>query len=474
MIPNINSSKGKPLYEQIYEFYRHAILNNLLKHNHRLPSHRVLAKELGVGNNTVIRAYEQLVLEGYVKNEKRLGLFVAEIERRLPFRKSVANVLTPQNKAVPQRKKEFAPSQYMVDEDNFPLKQWRTCSNRALDSMNFQYEEHARNDGLKEQLIKYLLEHRGVRASQERLIVGSGATSLLFWLAFVLKRKYSRMAVENPGYMRVASIFSELTFNVIPVPVQRDGIDIKQLMKIKVDAVHVTPSHQYPTGAIMPVNNRVRILNWAARNNVYIIEDDFDCEFRHKTTLMPSLQALDQRNRVIYLGSFSNSLMPSLRVGYLVLPEAFEVPYQSLIYLTNTVPYLTRRTLALFMEEGFWERHLKKMRLLYQKKHMLCIKTLSGLPKKLFNFHPTPCGLNILLSIRSELTETELIQRALHNGIIVTGTRQFYHGKKIQMPYPEVLLEFGGIPEEKIEIVIQKLFNAWFQGPLGSTVKAGL
>ena len=463
MIPVINRNDERPLYEQIYEFYKDAILGNRLKHGRRLPSHRVLAKELRIGNNTVIRAYEQLVLEGYVKNEKRLGFFIAEIERRLPFRKSDVTTSMAPNIARQKRRKEFAPSHYMVDEDNFPMKQWRKCSNRALDSMSFQYEEHADNDGLKEQLIKYLFDYRGVRAAKERLIIGSGATSLLFWLAFVLKRKYSRIAVEDPGYIRVASIFSELTFKVVPVPIERDGIAVKKLMQSKAEIVHLTPSHQYPTGAIMPVNKRVQILNWAARNNVYIIEDDFDCEFRHKATLMPSLQALDQRDRVIYLGSFSNSLMPSLRVGYLVLPPGFQVPYQSFAFLTNTVPYLIRRTLALFMEEGFLERHLKKMRLLYQRKHNLCMDALSRLPKKLIEIHPSPSGLSILLSIRSHLSEAELIKRAFDSGIIVAGAQQFYHDKKIQGSRPQVLLEFGGIPESKIEVVIQKLFSAWLQ-----------
>jgi GntR family transcriptional regulator / MocR family aminotransferase len=463
MIPVINKKAERPLYEQIYEYYKGAILSNRLSHSCKLPSHRVLAKDLGIGNNTVIRAYEQLVLEGYVRNEKRVGLFVAEIERRLPFKKPVVSPSMAQKIPGPKRQKGFAPSHYMVDEDNFPMRQWRKCSNRALDSMSFQYEEHASNDGLKEELIKYLFEHRGVRASKESLIIGSGATSLLFWFAFVLKQKYSRIVVEDPGYRRVASIFSELTFEVIPVPVERDGISVKQLVKKRAEVVHLTPSHQYPTGAIMPVKKRVEILNWAARNNVYIIEDDFDCEFRHKTTLMPSLQALDQRDRVIYLGSFSNSLMPSLRVGYLVLPPGFQVPYQSFAFLTNTVPYLIRRTLALFMEEGFLERHLKKMRLLYQRKHNLCMGALSRLPQKLLEINPSPSGLNILLSIRSRLTEAELIKRAFDNGVIVAGASQFYHDKKMQGIHPQVLLEFGGIPEGKIEMVIQKLFNAWLR-----------
>jgi GntR family transcriptional regulator/MocR family aminotransferase len=463
MIPTILNN-GKPLYEQVYEFYKESILLKRMKFNQRLPSYRQLAKELGVSNNTVLRAYEQLILEGYVRNEDRKGLFVTKIDTTEWAVKSSMKSENDVGGGTPAKKgkRRFSPSVHMVDEEHFPLAHWRKCGNRALDSMSFQYEEYEGEDSLKIQLCDYLYHYRGVHATPDRLIIGSGASVLLFWLAFVLKNTCSRVVVEEPGYGRPKMVFSELGYNVLPVRVRELGVDVSELLKKKADLVYLTPSHQYPTGTAIPVSHRIQILNWARKNNVYIIEDDFDCEFRYKTKLMPSLQGLDQNNRVIYMGSFSNSLMPSLRVAYLVLPEHFSVPYQHLVFLTNTVPYFVRKTLAIFMEEGFWERHLKKMRNLYKRKYDLCIRALSQIPRSLVHFNRTPSGLNILLRIHTKLSEEELIKRAYDKGIIVTQVSAFYSEKKNRPVEPEVLFEFGSLPEDEIEKLIANLFRTWF------------
>lgn len=463
MIPIIHPS-DKLLYEQIYDFYKEAILHERLKYNQRLPSYRVLAKELGVGNNTVLKAYEQLILEGYVKNERRKGLYVTKIDHRdwqiNPVLKKVlpVSVRTSPKKARPG----FNTFAHLVDERNFPIRQWRKCSNWALDRVSFQYQEHEADDPLKDQLIKYLFNYRGVQATPERLLIGSGASVLIFWLAFMLRNTCSKIVVEEPGYPRTRSIFSQFGYELKPVPVNHDGIDLQKLMKEKADLIYLTPSHQYPTGAAIPVGHRLQILSWAKKNNAYIIEDDFDCEFRYKTRLMPSLQGLDQSNRVIYVGTFSSALMPSLRVAYLVLPENFSADYQSYTYLMNTVPYFTRKTLAHFMEKGFWERHLKKMRILYKKKYENCIGALKKIPKGLIHYNDAPSGLNILLRINTKLSESDLVSRALNYGIQLTPAGEFYSVKSNRPSSPEILFEFGSIPEDEIEKVVEQLFIAWF------------
>jgi GntR family transcriptional regulator/MocR family aminotransferase len=464
MIPTIHQT-DKLLYEQIYEFYRDAILQRRLKHNQRLPSYRVLAKELGVGNNTVLKAYEQLILEGYVKNEIRKGLYVTKVNSRDWQIDPVVKKAAPggTKTAVKKEKLGFNTSAHLVDERNFPIKHWRKCGNWALDSISFQYQEHEHDDPLKDQLIKYLFNYRGVQATPERLLIGSGASALVFWLAFMLRKTCSKIVVEEPGYVRTRSLFSEFGYNVRPVCVNNDGIDLQDLAKEKADLVYLTPSHQYPTGAAIPVSHRIQILGWAKKNNAYIIEDDFDCEFRYKTRLMPSLQGLDQADRVIYVGTFSSALMPSLRVAYLVLPENFPVVYRPYSYLTNTVPYFTRKTLAHFMEQGFWERHLKKMRNIYKKKYDTCIAALKKIPKDLIHFNDTPSGLNILLRINTELSEGEIIKCALDNGVLVTPASEFYCVKGNLPRQPEVLFEFGSLPENEIEKVVEKLCMAWFR-----------
>jgi GntR family transcriptional regulator / MocR family aminotransferase len=462
MIPTIQRNKT-PLYGQIYEFYKDAILQRRIKYNQRLPSYRTLAKELGIGNNTVLKAYEQLILEGYVKNEKRKGLYVTLIDKNDWQVNPVLKKAKQSTSAKPKKTKvDFNTAVQLVDETNFPIRQWRKCSNWALDNISFRYEEHEQNDPLKEQLVKYLFTYRGVNATPERLLIGSGASVLVFWLALVLRKSCSKIVIEDPGYPRVRFAFSEFGYNVQPVRVGHDGIDLQLLLKQKADLLYLTPSHQYPTGTAIPVSHRLQILNWAKKNKAWIIEDDFDCEFRYKTKLMPSLQGLDKADRVIYLGTFSSALMPSLRVAYLVLPEKFPVAYEPYRYLTNTVPYFIRKTLAHFMENGFWERHLKKMRNIYRKKYEACIRALRKIPAKHIQFNNTPSGLNILLRIKPSLTQGEIVRRALDSGILITPVREFYAEKSNLPQHSEVLFEFGSLPEEDIEKVVKTLYMAWF------------
>jgi GntR family transcriptional regulator/MocR family aminotransferase len=330
-----------------------------------------------------------------------------------------------------------------------------------LDNIRFQYEEREEEDPLKAPLIKYLYHSRGVTATPEQLIIGSGANALFFWLAFILRKTHSKILFEEPGYARARSLFLEFGYDVKPIPVGTNGIDLKRLQNEKADLLFLTPSHQYPTGAIIPVDNRVKILNWAKKRGAYIIEDDFDCEFRYKTKLVPSLQALDRFNRVIYSGSFSSSIMPSLRVAYLVLPQNFRVHYESFAHL-NAVPYIIRKTLAHFMESGFWERHLKRMNKIYEQKYDACVEALKKIPKNQISFYDTSSGLNILLRVNTKLSEKDLIRQALENGVVITPVSQFYHHKANQHKQPELLFEFGSIPENQIEDVVRKLYAAWF------------
>jgi GntR family transcriptional regulator/MocR family aminotransferase len=462
MIPTIHQ-KDKLLYEQIYEFYKEAILNRRLAHRHKLPSHRTLAKELGVGINTVLKAYEQLAIEGYVTNEHRKGLFVTMIDNKDWKIHDITKRTATKKTAAKTIKADFKTSMQLVDENHFPVKEWRKCSNWALDKVSFQYQEYEGIDPLKQPLMDYLLNYRGVHSTAERLLIGSGTSVMIFWLAFILRKSCSKIIVEEPCYPRSRAPFLEFGYDVKPVAVDHEGIDLRTLNKEKADLLYLTPSHQYPTGAAIPVTHRLQILNWAKKNKAYIIEDDFDCEFRYKTKLMPSLQGLDKSDRVIYAGTFSSALMPSLRVAYLVLPENFPVDYRAYRYLTTTVPYFTRKTLAWFMEDGYWERHLKKMRIIYKKKYETCIEALRKLPAGRIHFNNTPSGLNILLRINTRLSEREIINRARDKGILVTAAGEFYLNHENRPKQPQVLFEFGSIPQDQIEKVVATLAAAWFR-----------
>jgi GntR family transcriptional regulator / MocR family aminotransferase len=461
MIPVIHG-RNKPRYLQVYDFYREAIINQRLTPGDKLPSYRWLAKQLGLANNTIIQAYDQLVSEGYVRNEQRRGLYVNPIAIK-DWQVHHMRAPRPEIKEVKKKKLAFSASVHLVDQRDFPVKHWRKCSNWALDNISFQYQEYESEEPLKEQLLQYLYKYRGVKASQAQIVIGSGASSLMFWLAFVLHQHHPRMLFENPGYTRVRNLFSEFGYKIKSIPVKEDGIDVGVLRKEKADLLYLTPSHQYPTGAAIPVSRRLEILDWAKRNDAFVIEDDFDCEFRYKTKLMPSLQALDGSNNVIYVGTFSSALMPSLRVAYLLLPHALLQQVSAFKYLTNTVPYFTRKTLSLFMENGYWESHLRKMNKIYRLKYEACIYALKALPPKKIKFNNTPSGLNIFLKLHTTVSEAEIVRRAAAQDILVTPASQFYNQKESKQKHVEILFEFGSIPAGEIAAVITKLYKAWFR-----------
>lgn len=462
MIPTIHRN-DRPRYLQVYDFYKDAILNQRLVPDEKLPSYRWLAKQLGLANNTIIQAYEQLVAEGYVRNEQRRGLYVNKIEIKEWQLHNLAAPPSPRHEVKKKKKVKFSASVHLVDQRNFPLKQWRKCSNWALDNISFQYQEYEHDEPLKKQLLQYLYKYRGVKASPEQLIIGSGASSCMFWLAFILRNSCSKLLIEDPGYPRVREVFNEFRYTIKSVPVRKEGIDIRLLKKEKADLLYLTPSHQYPTGAAMPVSHRLQVLDWAKRNKAYVIEDDFDCEFRYKTKLMPSLQALDGSGNVIYVGTFSSVLMPSLRVAYMILPVTLSPATLPFKYLMNTVSYFTRKTLSLFMENGFWESHLRKMSKVYRLKYEACVTALGQLPSNRITFNNTPSGLNIYLKIHSKTSEADLVSRAAEQDILVTPASQFYHLKENLPKHTEILFEFGSIPTEEIEKVITKLYRTWFK-----------
>ncbi|MGC3944351.1 MAG: PLP-dependent aminotransferase family protein [Chryseolinea sp.] len=458
MIPPIRQGNG-PRYRQIYEYYKSAILEQRLTSGTKLPSYRWLARQIGVSNNTVLQAYDQLIAEGYLKNEPRKGLYINKIEiKKWQWPRPVS---LPKTES-PRRRMSFSASVHLVDQINFPIRQWRRCSNLALDNISYQYEEHERNDPLKEELLKYLYKYRGVTAVHDQLIVGSGTSSLLFWLAFVLRKRCSKLLFEEPGYTRVRKLFEEFDYNITSISVGPLGVDVEALKKQRADLLYLTPSHQYPTGVALPVSHRLQVLDWAKRTSAFIIEDDFDCEFRYKTKLMPSLQALDASGNVIYVGTFSSALMPSLRVAYMVLPLSLIDLTMPFRYLTNTVPFVTRKTLALFMEGGYWESNLRRMNKIYRVKYEACIQALRKLPSDKIRFNNNPSGLNIFLTLHTSTSEAEIVRRATDQGIPITPASQFYSGRSKRRKSPEILFEFGSIPGAEIQSIINKLYDAWF------------
>jgi GntR family transcriptional regulator/MocR family aminotransferase len=456
MIPILNHTSKKPLFEQIYLFYKNEILSKNSKAGTRMPSLRKLAQDLGVSNNTIIRAYEQLLNEGYLTNRPRKGLYVEKLDK--------ININEEQQ---PKKSKEskfqkvkYNLSHTQVDRSNFPLKEWRKMSQQSLDHFHneiYNYEEAA---GLKEELTKYLYTSRGVRTTPEQIIICSGTNMVTAFLSMLFRQSHKQLIFEEPGYKEVRSVFEKNGFRILPIHVTKRGIDLNKLPNTKSNLLYVIPSHQYPTGVVMPVQQRLKLNRWAEKTDSYIIEDDYDSEFRYRGKPIPSLQAIDRSDRVIYAGTFSKVLMPTFRVAYLVLPKNLSWKSESMNYMAWSVSYTLQKTLALFMQQGYWERHIRRMRKIYKKKYYHTERLLKKIMGDHITFNVSHAGIYFVLQVHSNLSTTVLAEKAASAGIRILSTEGCYLsiGKKPK----SFFFGFGDLSEVEIENVIRLLKKTWF------------
>lgn len=377
LIFNINRTSKNPMYHQVYQYIRAQILSGKLEKGTKLPSIRQLANQLEVSRNTAQVAYEQLQSEGYIRSEEKKVFFVEAIisDETLnfePIRKQHHETNQASMKTI-----DFKIG--TVDQENFPLKKWRMITNKIIkDSSMFSYGEKQGDIKLRKALADYLFQSRGVTTSADQIIIGSSTQHLLLLLSLMLKQDYHYLAVEDPGYNVARELFVLQSFIIDPIPVKERGIQVDFLFKSPSRLLYVSPTYHFPYGVTIPVNERLRLIEWAKKVEGYIIEDDYDSEFRYIHQPIPSLQSLDSNDRVVYLGTFSKALLPSIRVSYMVLPRRLINEYKKILpLLEQTSSSIHQRTLATFMNEGYWYSHLRKMKALYKRKMNLLNKELS-------------------------------------------------------------------------------------------------
>ncbi|MDQ0225820.1 MocR-like pyridoxine biosynthesis transcription factor PdxR [Metabacillus niabensis] len=460
LTPYLNRKDNTPLYIQLANYIKQEIVCGRIKPGERLPSKRKLSSYLGLSLNTIQTAYEQLNAEGYIESKPRKGIFVTAFENEL----SSEEIAPKQWEQVDNREEtiNFDFNSGNVDIDHFPYSLWRKITIQSLYEDQGELFQLGNPQGelpLREEIAKHLYASRGVRCQADQIIIGAG-TQMLIALLVMLIGKDNLYGIENPGFHRIKAVMHNLGAKTVPIPLERDGIEINQLIDSEAKVVYVTPSHQFPNGMIMPISRRLELLKWAEMNNGFIIEDDYDGEYRYKGQPIPSLQGLDTKGRVIYLGTFSKSLIPSIRISYIVLPPSFIHPYQeSFTIYKQTASRLHQETLYRFMKEGYFQSHLNKMRTLYRKKHgvlMLSIKRYFGNKVKVIGENS---GLHIVLEVKNRMSEEELIKKALKAGVKVYPLSIYYDG--VIDSSPQVLLGFGGLREAEIDTGISLLKDAW-------------
>lgn len=458
---HLNRTSSTPLYEQLYDYIKKEIIEGRLKYGSKLPSKRKLSEFLKVSQNTVENAYEQLVAEGYIEGLPRKGYFVLAYED-LEYVQTKTNFETEETTVKKDIKYDFHPSR--IDTENFPFSQWRKYARDTIDYAHRSLLLHGDKQGeleLRKQIAHYLYHARGVKCSAEQIIIGAGSDILLQQL-ILLFDKNTMYGIENPGYHVILHILESYQNKVQPLEVDDDGVKIESVEKANTDVVYVTPSHHFPYGSVLSVNRRIKLLKWAAdKENRYIIEDDYDSEFRYSGKSIPSLQSMDYSEKVIYLGSFSKSLIPSLRISYMVLPKPLLQKYKEkeLSYYHCSVSRMDQHILSQFMKEGDFEKHLNRMRKIYRRK---LEKTLNVLKpyKDIVDVIGEHSGLHIVLTVKSGMKEKELVELALKSGIKIHPLSSYLLEKKADSA-PKIIFGFAGIPEDELEFAIELLLEGW-------------
>ncbi|MFT4402108.1 PLP-dependent aminotransferase family protein [Bacillus sp. SW14] len=445
-----------PKYKQIYEQFKALIEHGNIKVNEQLPSIRELANSLQVSRNTTLMAYDLLLAEGYIRGESRKGYFANEVGPLL--RQENAEVRADKTETSQPVLIDFRAG--AVDQKHFPLKTWRKLYNQVLSlEKSYLYSEPFGEMNLREQIATYLLESRGVKTDANSIIIGSGTQQMLIYLCHILKEEFHEIIVENPGYEGAREAFQFHGIHLETLPVYESGADFSQLNTLKEKLIYVTPSHHSPYGVSMTIQHRQKLINWANNREGYIIEDDYDSEFRYTQQPFPALASI-QSERVIYLGNFSKSFLPGIRISYMVLPQPILHKYKKrFLHFENTASLLNQLTMSEFMKAGEWTRHIKRMRIVYRRKMQHLISNI----KQEFGDHVTiigeQSGLYILVRVHLHCSEEKLIQRALQYGVKVYPTSIYFVNTIPDKPI--IKLGFARLDFDEITSGSQLLKSAW-------------
>lgn len=468
MITVCFEKRGKSgLCEFLYDSIKSQILDGTLKANEKLPSKRNLSSNLGVSVITVQNAYSQLASEGYIFSIEKKGFFVTDL-----------NISESEKEAL--SKKDFFPDDYENQEkdekekkyfadfssnstayEKFPFNLWSKVSRKVLNSERESLLERVEVKGvfeLRKALSKYLKEFRNMKVSPNQIIIGSGTESLYTMVVQFLGRKM-RYAVENPGYKKVSKVFQLNKADVFPVLIDSNGIDSASLEKIGANVVHISPSHHFPTGIVMPVKRRQELLSWAQKENHYIIEDDYDSEFRFIGKPLNTLQSEDKNGSVIYINTFSKTLSPSFRISFMVLPEkllhTFEEKFN---FFTSGVSSFEQFTLASFINEGFFAKHIIRMKNYYKNLRNLLIENLEK--SSIFNrikIQEQESGLHFLMQIDSKKNVEKISDELKEKGVNIPLLKDYYYNDAPSEKNSVFVVNYSGIKKEDISKIVKIL-----------------
>jgi GntR family transcriptional regulator/MocR family aminotransferase len=456
---------GKYIYQQIYKEIKESILEGKLQSHEKLPSKRILANQLNVSVNSVSNAYEQLLAEGYIYSMERKGYYVENITQFISKDDLMKNKLPNDLKEEVIIKKDWLSLSHMTsDISSFPFKEWMKYQEKAVENHKIELAEISHPQGpyiVRKTISRLIALSRGIICEPEQIVIGAGTQSLIRNLMGMQKNE-TVVAIEDPGYSRFHTMLKTMGFDVQPIQLDEDGINIHQIQESRARFVFVTPSHQFPTGKIMSISRRIELLNWSVKlDDRYIIEDDYDSEFKYKTDNIPSLQSLDRNQRVIYTGTFSKTMLSGFRTSYMVLPPEILRDYRShyadLIQDSNT---LGLYTLHYFIENGDYSRHVKRMNHHYEMKRKLLIKHLRLKFGNDLDIEDIPAGLHFLAHFQTARSYEQIEERAVQNKLEIYSIKRFILKKSYTVKNKiDLVIGFANITEKNIPEAVERLYR---------------
>ncbi len=459
---SFESRGNDSLYEHLYKCITRDIISGSLSPHEKLPSKRALAEHLNISTITVENAYSQLIAEGFIYSKPRSGFYVSPIPSGRLNNSSAVEESSP----CPYP----AEKSYTIDlaanasaKDSFPFSVWTRLMREVMSDKSHLLTVNSPSVGIRDlrlAISDYLFQFRGMRADPECIIVGAG-TEYLYSLIIQLLGRGKKYAVEDPGYLKISQIYKANNVECRYIPLDKKGVDIAALEKSGADILHISPSHHFPTGKVTPVSRRYELLSWAHKQDSrYIIEDDYDSEFRFTGRPIPSLQSIDSSGKVIYINTFSKSLTSTIRISYMVLPKALmELYKKELSFYSCTVSNFEQYTLAAFIAGGYYEKHINRMRNYYRSQRDSLMNEIAKHPFfGRVQIKEEDAGLHFLMKIDTRLTDSRLIEKGRAKGINLACLSGCYHNGSSADAHT-LIINYSGLSPDKIKQAVELLFE---------------
>lgn len=448
------------MYEYLYKCIRNDITQGKIKAGEKLPSKRSFAKNLGISVITVENAYGQLLAEGYIYSMPKRGFYVSDLSSAHMEKKAVRKEQLSLTGGETSYFADFSSNQ--TDSEIFPFAIWSKTVREVLNDNQKQLMINPPCGGileLRQEIAQYLREFRAMQVDPEQIVIGAG-TEYLHGLLIQLLGNDRIYGVENPGYHKISRIYENMKVEYAKVSMDQEGVSIQELEEKRVDIIHTSPSHHFPTGIVMPVSRRYELLGWAAKSpERYIIEDDYDSELRLSGKPFPTLQSIDVSDKVIYMNTFTKTLASTVRISYMVLPLTLtEKFYQKLSFYSCTVSNFEQYTLAKFMENGSFEKHINRLRNYYQMKRDAILKAFRKEPLGRFvNIQEEGAGVHFLMQISTAKSEEEIVKEAKGKGIKLAPLSHYFDGEEKESFENTYVVNYSSVDLQNIERAAQVL-----------------